>query len=785
VSRRINKAALVVAALALLGGTPAILVALHINDTAVLAVATAMAAVVVALGIVWQDRYRRQAREHDAQALQIKHGCLTVGNQLPKVHQVQNPVYLGVHVSPPISSSRNDDDRKTSSDDVPPYIPRDIDAQIREHLANGGFVLIVGDSAAGKSRAAYEAMRTTVPDHMLIAPQNREALSAALAHAGDTRKCVLWLDGLETYLGTAGLTRNKVVSLLAGDGHHRLIIATLRTAEEIRYRDDMAVKDMAVKVDAQRDLREVLELASEGRIMLPRLFSSAEKKRAEARTRDRRIAEALVHADTYGVAEYLAAGPELLHDWENARNSSAGPHARGAALVAAAIDIRRAGQTSPILGSLLDKVHEYYLSDPEHVRIPCEPIIEAWAWATMRRRATTALLQPAGEDHVEVFDYLVDSIQRRCGPGNHVPEPVIQAAMDLASPADADSLAATAYAQGRYSLAEYGWRNSWHANSSNPSRGPDHPDTLASRDHRAMALGELGRLREAQAEHRAVLNARVRLFGADDSQSLASRNNVACSLHLLGLLQAAETEFRATLEARTRLMGPDHDQTLIVRLNRAVVLEAMGRLEEAEGEVRAVIDARDGQSSVDELDIISSRSILASVLRQLGRHDEAETQHRAVLDARVQMLGPDHPDALLTRFQLAIDLSEQDRLEEAEGEHRTTFEAFARVLGPDHLQTYGIRNQLAGVLRRLGRHDEAETEHRAVLAAFTNELGPDHPDTLIARSYLAAALADLDRLEEAEIEYRAALEGLTRVLGTEHPETRACQTGLARVLHRL
>ena len=146
-----------------------------------------------------------------------------------------------------------------------------------------------------------------------------------------------------------------------------------------------------------------------------------ELERARARDWDPRVAEALGHSREYGIAEYLAAGPQLLRDWEDARGAAAGRHARGAALVAAAIDLRRAGYTAPIPRAVLGQVQEQYLTGPEHGRTPREPLPEAWQWAT-RQRVTTALLQPVASDRVEVFDYLVDTVQRRTAPGAHVPE---------------------------------------------------------------------------------------------------------------------------------------------------------------------------------------------------------------------------------------------------------------------------------------------------------------------------------------------------------------------------
>ncbi|MGA5506873.1 hypothetical protein [Streptomyces umbrinus] len=128
---------------------------------------------------------------------------------------------------------------------VPVYVPCDIDGALRERLARGGVVLLVGDSTAGKSRAAYEAMIATLPDHVLIAPQGRSAVAAALAQASEVRRCVLWLNDLERYLGTDGLTRTGIARVLGGAGHHRVILATLRAAEQARLTGAPATQDEA------------------------------------------------------------------------------------------------------------------------------------------------------------------------------------------------------------------------------------------------------------------------------------------------------------------------------------------------------------------------------------------------------------------------------------------------------------------------------------------------------------------------------------------------------------
>ncbi len=631
---RANRAALVAGALALLAGTPAILAAAKVKNPWVLAGATAAAAVIVVFSVMWQERYRRQVQRRDEQEFRIQDGCLVLADgRLPAVSDITNPVTLGVHQAAALTGTAPDS--RTARPGAPAYIPRDLDGELRERLAVGGFVLLVGDSTAGKSRAAFEAVSGTLTGHVLICPSGRDAIAVAVDRAAQARRCVLWLDDLERYLGVGGLTAAQLGRLLTGEGHHRVIVATNRPAEQARLTADATSDDVGRQ--ASRDIRQVLDQAHP--IRVSRMFTGDELERARARDWDPRIAEAISHADSYGIAEYLAAGPELLRDWQDARDSSEGPNARGAALVAAAIDIRRAGYTSPIPRALLDKVHQQYLTDPEHAHVPRERLDDAWAWATRQRRATTALLRPAGPDRFEIFDYLVDTVQRRTGPLGRVPEPVVRAAIGFAAPADADSLASTAYLQGRYALAEHAWRQAYQAKTTDPAIGPDHPSTLASRGNLALVLDGLGRFEEAGTEQRAVLETSTRVLGPDHPDTLTSRSNLALVLQDLGRFEEAETEQRAVLETRTRVLGPDHPSTLTSRGNLATILRDLGRLEEAEAEHRAEFEACSRVLGPDHPSTLTSRSNLAAVLRDLGRLEEAGTEQRAVLETRTRVLG--------------------------------------------------------------------------------------------------------------------------------------------------
>ena len=90
-------------------------------------------------------------------ARDLKRGCLVLASgRLPKVRQLCDPITLGVHPSSRLTGFASPAGEPVR-ERVPAYIPRDIDNELRNQLANSSFVIVVGDSSAGKSRAAFEA----------------------------------------------------------------------------------------------------------------------------------------------------------------------------------------------------------------------------------------------------------------------------------------------------------------------------------------------------------------------------------------------------------------------------------------------------------------------------------------------------------------------------------------------------------------------------------------------------------------------------------------------------
>ena len=92
--------------------------------------------------------------------------------------------------------------------------------------------------------------------------------------------------------------------------------------------------------------------------------------------------------------------------------------------------------------------------------------------------------------------------------------------------------------------------------------GPDHPDTLASRNNLASAYRAAGRTAEAITLHEQTLAARERILGPDHPDTLTSRNNLAATYRDAGRTAEAITLHEQTLADRERILGPDHPDTL-------------------------------------------------------------------------------------------------------------------------------------------------------------------------------------------------------------------------------
>lgn len=77
----------------------------------------------------------------------------------------------------------------------------------------------------------------------------------------------------------------------------------------------------------------------------------------------------------------------------------------------------------------------------------------------------------------------------------------------------------------------------------------------------------MGRLDQAIPLYEATLTDRERVLGPDHPDTLISRNNLAYAYETAGRLDQAIPAYEAVLEDCERVLGPDHPRTRVVRGN--------------------------------------------------------------------------------------------------------------------------------------------------------------------------------------------------------------------------
>jgi Tetratricopeptide repeat len=230
--------------------------------------------------------------------------------------------------------------------------------------------------------------------------------------------------------------------------------------------------------------------------------------------------------------------------------------------------------------------------------------------------------------------------------------------------------------------------------------GPEHRQTLTSRDYLAVAYLRTGQYEESIALQRPILASRQRLLGPNHRETLTSTNNLGLACIYAQHFDEAIELYRQLLAIEERILGFNHLHTCIIRSN------------------------------------------LACALDNAGQFSEAIELHRQILENLERNLGPDHLETHTSRNNLASAYSHAGRLGEAIDLYRQVLPDLELVVGPDHPYTLVTRTHLACALHSTGQVYEAVELHGQVLVERERLLGSDHPDTIASRKYLAVAKSE-------------------------------------------
>jgi tetratricopeptide (TPR) repeat protein len=593
-----------------------------------------------------------------------------------------DPHTLGVHRSR----------RSGDGSELPPYVPRDADADLEQALLRaakkGGAVVVEGDSTAGKSRALLHALTRTLPKRALFAPAPEEDMSALADRlsARPVRKgAVVWLDDLHRYIGRGerGLTESVLAALVRSGV---VVAATLRTERADHYGDvgPSSTGETAARVRGEREAGAAL-LRRFTRLNLHRLWSEAEVQRA-ADSGDGRLAEAAARHGEHGIAEYLAAGPELLRRWQDARRSTdQGGHPRGHAVVAAAVDLARTGLLTAPDAALLELSHTAYLDGTASL-LP-EPFDRALAWACKSVLGASGLLVAADLEarRWRAFDYLVDDTT------GVIPPATWQAALDHAGDDERIDVAVNAYEAGHRDLATA---------ALTPLADAGHPRAM---NFMGFIAHDEGRAVDAETWYRRAL----------DAGNTSALYNLGVLFEEQGQVAAAEGFYRRAVDA-----GHTHSLALL-----GVLLERRGEAAAAEDAFQRAVDAGHTRA-LAPLGLLLARRGEAAAAEDAFRRavDAGDTDALALLGVLLERRGEaaEAEDA----FRRAVDAGDTDALVllgvllERRGEAAAAEDAFQRAVDAGHTRALV---PLGLLLEERGEVAEAEDAFQRALEAGHTE----------------------------------------------------------------
>ncbi|WP_369248161.1 tetratricopeptide repeat protein [Streptomyces sp. R41] len=352
-----------------------------------------------------------RAAERDAQAEEALSRLPTLKGKVLLVKDVTDRALLGIHEAIPLPVGSATE--RGLSAELPAYVLRDIDADLRTAVEarskTGGFVLLVGPAAAGKTRCAYEAIQAVLPHWRLFMPPDAATLSELVTGGADLKHSVVWLNETQNFLtGPDRLKAGTVRRMLADTARPVILMGTIwpTTYDQLRTAapTDGEHEDGQ---DLNKDAREVLELAR--RFSLGKWSNQEWERAAELTSVDPRIGQVLRHRGQTGLAQMLSAVPELVHRWEQADNPF------GQAVITAAVVARRCNHPLAVPVPIIEALAREFLTRSERASAGEEWLAEALTWACqpVQHSGGIAPLQTVGEaigrvDGYQVSDILVD-----------------------------------------------------------------------------------------------------------------------------------------------------------------------------------------------------------------------------------------------------------------------------------------------------------------------------------------------------------------------------------------
>ncbi|WP_234426881.1 tetratricopeptide repeat protein [Streptomyces niger] len=277
---------------------------------------------------------------------------------------------------------------------LPDYIQRHHDWLLRKRLdaavssEQPTLMLVRGESCTGKTRSAFEAVRTCMKGWQLVFPKTAGRLLALLDAGGPAPRTVLWLNEMQNYL--TGADGEEAAAALRGclelpgplmvlgtlwPEYHRILTATPPAGQDT-HANARALLGQVKPVD------------------VPASFPAKVLKDPRMH-RDGSLARAMGTSTGNRIAQTLAAGPQLVDHYQQATEPH-GPY--GHAVITAAMDARRLGYTSPLPAAFLEAAAPGYLSGQQRAAAdPAAWFAGALGYAREKVKGVAAALEPVAD----------------------------------------------------------------------------------------------------------------------------------------------------------------------------------------------------------------------------------------------------------------------------------------------------------------------------------------------------------------------------------------------------
>lgn len=632
---------------------------------------------------------------------------------------------------------------------VPRYVPRSfdqrLDALVRAAADAGGDpVLLVGDAKAGKTRAALEALRRSVPaGSVIVRPEGDLDAAALLRLCGDTVRrsgsAVVFIDDLHAARFRADLDPRVLETVGAEQGV--VMVATMHRSGL----SEPPASDVQIASSVRRDLIEYLvALHDRSGIDVPSRLDATELQAADTLFPD------LSEADRTVLGETMAATPQLLQRFDNDHGADADD---GRDIVRAAIDLVRLGAGTTVT---VEQIQTFLRGRPydsmgQHgQRLNPDQLSEAgFRWATTPIAHVHALLR----------------LEEVSSPPRYLPfEPLAdREARDR--PLTADLIGSVGSAPEMLALLLQHLLNQGTLDSASEQlkaiarrRGP-------SAAWATLALGVLAEDR-GDADGARTAYRQTIATGLSDMATTAMFN--------LGILEVQERNPMAARTAYEKTIATGHPEIApAAMVNLGVLAEEHGSLDVARRYYRLAIDtAHPHQSPLAwyNLGILEESAGNSEAARNAYRHaidtehprqapkatvnlgllDQAEGNSQAARTAYQRAIDTKHPDAApWAKFNIAL-------LEQSEGNLDAARTAYQRAIDTNH------RDVVSRAMFNLGNLEWAEGRIDAARAAYQQAIGTNNTDDA------PAAMVNLGILERTEGNPDAARTAYQQAINTNH-----------------